>query len=70
MKRRAALALLLIAFGTDPAMASSQMTGMTTGAIAGSVKDTTGGALPGVSVVVSGESLMGTRSTATDASGR
>ena len=70
MNRRAAFVLLLIAFGAYPAMASSQTTGVTTGAIAGSVKDATGGALPGVSVVVSGQSLMGTRSTVTDASGR
>jgi len=49
--------------------ASAQTVSSTTGAINGSVTDSTKAVIPGVSVTLSGPSVMGTPSTVTDASG-
>jgi outer membrane receptor protein involved in Fe transport len=51
------------------AVPASAQISSTTGAINGKVSDTTGGALPGVSVTVASPSMQGTRSYVTDASG-
>jgi carboxypeptidase family protein len=49
--------------------ASAQTVSSTTGAINGTVTDSTKAVLPGVSVTLSGPSVMGTPATVTDASG-
>ena len=62
------LSLVLVVSWLEPA--SAQTTGVTTGAIAGTVTDQTGAALGGVAVALSGSSLMGTHAAVTDAEGR
>ena len=69
MDRRVTVLLVLLAIGMAE-RASSQTTGLTTGAIAGTVLDATGAALPGVAVVLSSPSMIGTRSTTTNDEGR
>ncbi len=51
------------------ASATAQTIGATTGAVNGRVTDPTGAFLPGVVVVASGDAVMGTRPTVTDARG-
>jgi hypothetical protein len=50
--------------------AAGQAHGATTSAMNGTVTDRTGAVLTGVAVAVSGEAMMGTRTTVTDARGR
>ena len=52
-----------------PPSASAQTTSATTGAINGKVTDKTGGVLPGVTVIISSTSMMGTRNTVTSEDG-
>src|SRR6476469_2581056 len=56
-------------FATAVLSANAQTVSSTTGAINGSVTDSTKAVLPGVAVTLSGPSVMGTPSTVTDASG-
>jgi hypothetical protein len=70
MARRRLSVLSLVATCLLPSSsADAQTVGVTTGAIAGIVTDKTGGALRGVAIVVSGDALMGTQATTTDAQG-
>jgi hypothetical protein len=55
---------LLVALVAAPAMAQR-----TTGTIVGTVKDETGGALPGVTVTIRSAVLMGTQTTTSNAEG-
>ena len=67
MRRSAALSVLLmlvLASGVDGQTVSS-----TTGAIDGRVADTSNAVLPGVTVTLAGEALMGTRDTVTSDTG-
>jgi len=59
-----AVGLVLCVTGAGPVLAQTQ-----TGNINGTVKDPNGGALPGVTVVVSGASVMGVRNAVTGGSG-
>jgi hypothetical protein len=68
MNGRAILSLVLLVSWLEPA--SAQTTGVTTGAVAGTVTDQTGGALRGVLVILSGDALMGTQTAVTDVEGR
>lgn len=65
--RALAAFLLVVAFGTVPAFA--QGGAGSTGSIQGEVTDESGGVLPGVSVTVSGDSMMGTRTDTTNGQG-
>lgn len=65
--RRAALAAAFLGLLAAPLQA--QNIGKTTGSIRGTVKDETGGVLPGVTVTVSSPSLVGTRTVVTGAAG-
>ena len=56
-------------FALHTSTVASQTVGAMNGAINGSVTDSTSAALPGVAVVISGASLMGTRTTITNAEG-
>ncbi len=49
---------------------AGQLVGDTSGAIAGTVADSTGAALQGVTIGLSSDALMGTRTTTTDGAGR
>ena len=66
-ERGAALAIVLIAILATPLHA--QNIGKTTGSIRGTVKDATGGVLPGVTVTVSSPGLVGTRTVVTSGDG-
>ncbi len=59
-----ALVLAVVGFGTLPALAQ------TTGTIEGTVADSNGAPLPGVSVEIRSPALQGTRTVVTDAQGR
>ena len=65
--RRVALVVAITL--TAAAAARAQTVSSTTGAINGSVTDSTKAVLPGVAVTLSGPSVMGTPSTVTDSSG-
>jgi hypothetical protein len=60
---------VLSAFLVLPAVPASAQVSATTGSINGTVTDSTGGALPGVSVTVASPSMQGTRAAVTDTSG-
>jgi hypothetical protein len=64
---RLTLLLLLLPLLTAPAL--GQTVSATTGAINGTVTDTTKGVLSGVTVTLSGPAVMGTPTTVTDQSG-
>ena len=49
---------------------AAQTTGTATGSIVGTVQDATGAVLPGVTITISGNALMGARTTGTNAEGR
>ena len=63
------LAMVAVLFATGALSANAQTVSSTTGAINGTVTDSTKAVLPGVSVTLSGPSVMGTPSTVTDANG-
>jgi outer membrane receptor for ferrienterochelin and colicin len=63
-----AVALLAVVALLIPGMVLAQ-TSRTTGAITGTVTDTSGAALPGVTVTVTSPNLQGTRTEVTDAAG-
>ena len=52
------------------ALGAGQVVGTTSGAIGGTVTDSTGDVLPGVAVVVTGDAMMRTRSTSSGGDGR
>jgi hypothetical protein len=66
-----AVSLIVLAFGavTFGAVANAQTVTATTGAVNGMVIDSTKAGMPGVTVTLSGASLMTTRSTLTDTNG-
>jgi outer membrane receptor protein involved in Fe transport len=59
----------LLSSGLTFALASPALAQTTTGSIAGTVKDATGAAIRGVSVNISGPTIVGTQSATTNASG-
>jgi Carboxypeptidase regulatory-like domain len=63
--RNGVMALLLLALGTGPAYAQQP-----TASITGAVQDSTGAAVPGVSVTVSNPATGQTRSVITDSAGQ
>ncbi|MEO8500580.1 MAG: TonB-dependent receptor, partial [Vicinamibacteria bacterium] len=65
--RRPALATALLTLLAGPALA--QNIGKTTGTIRGTVKDATGGVLPGVTITASSPGLVGTRTMITSGGG-
>ena len=65
----ARLSLACFAWVLLHAQASVGQTVATTGSVTGKVTDTTGAALPGVSVTISGDALMGTRTNVTSTDG-
>lgn len=65
MRRSWFYPLVVAAFVLMTGMASAQTVTSTTGAINGRVLDTTKGVLPGVTVTITGTTLMGTRNTTT-----
>jgi hypothetical protein len=68
-RRAIRLASAAACFALHASLVTAQTVGALTGAINGSVSDTTGAALPRVTIVVSGASLMGTRTTVTNTDG-
>ena len=64
------MTLLLVCVWMHVVMGVSQTVGTTVGTITGIVTDSSGGARPGVAIVVTGDALMGTRTTRSDADGR
>ena len=71
MKSRwlAALLLLVVAVVAVPSSAFAQSASGSTGSIQGEVTDDSGGVLPGVTVTVTGASMMGARTDVTNAQG-
>ena len=70
MAHRSTLVTTLVcALLTPGASSTAQTLGATTGALNGRVTDRTGALLPGVVVVASGDTVMGTRTAVTDARG-
>ena len=70
LRRRATLLVSFLAcFALQASSGAAQTVGAMTGAINGTVTDSTGAVLPGVAIVISSAALMGTRSTVTDAEG-
>ena len=67
VRNRAALAAALLGLLAGPLHA--QNIGKTTGSIRGTVKDATGGVLPGVTITVSSPALVGARTAVTSGSG-
>jgi hypothetical protein len=67
MRRLVALALLFLTAAAGSALA--QTVSSTTGAIDGKVTDTSDAVLPGVTVSIASESMMGTRDTVTNETG-
>ncbi len=68
--RRAIFVVSFLAcFALHASTGAGQTVGAMTGAIHGTVTDSTGAALPGVAIVISSAAFMGTRSTVTDAEG-
>src|SRR5688572_2880685 len=65
--RRVALSALFVILATGTALA--QTVSSTTGAIDGKVTDTSDAVLPGVTVTIASESMMGTRDTVTNETG-
>lgn len=59
----------LLSFGLPVLLAAPLLAQATTGSIAGTVKDSTGGTLPGVRVSVSGATVVGAQTATTNASG-
>jgi hypothetical protein len=66
LPRLAAVSVLVLGISTH---AAAQTVSSTTGAINGTVTDSTKAVLPGVTVTVSGDAVMGVRSIVTDANG-
>ena len=62
-------ALALACFALQASTGAGQTVGAMTGAINGTVTDSTGAVLPGVTIVISSAALMGTRTTVTNAEG-
>ena len=68
---RQALAVLFVAALLAPSASwAGQSAGTATGAIVGTVQDATGAVLPNVTVTISGDALMGSRTSLTNAEGR
>ena len=68
--RRAVLLVSFLAcFALHASTGAGQTVGAMTGAINGTVTDSTSAALPGVTIVISSAALMGTRTTVTNAEG-
>jgi hypothetical protein len=63
------LVSFLVCFALQTSTGAGQTVGAMTGTIHGTVTDSTGAVLPGVTIVISSTVLMGTRSTVTDAEG-
>jgi hypothetical protein len=63
------LVSFLVCFALQTSTGAGQTVGVITGAIHGTVTDSTGAVLPGVAIVISSAALMGTRATTTDAEG-
>jgi hypothetical protein len=59
----------LLCFALQTSTSASQTVGAMTGAIHGTVTDSTGAILPGLIIVISGAPLMGTRTTSTNEEG-
>jgi hypothetical protein len=64
MRRTLLMAAMLVAIATPPAFAQR-----TTGTLVGTVTDATGAVLPGVTVALRGEAIVGTQETVTNAEG-
>ena len=69
--RRAILSSVsfIVCFALQASTGAGQTVGAMTGAINGTVTDSTGAVLPGVTIVISSDALMGTRTTVTNAEG-
>jgi hypothetical protein len=68
-RRATPLISFLACFALQASTTAAQTVGAMTGTINGTVTDSTGAVLPGVTIVISSAALMGTRSTVTNAEG-
>jgi hypothetical protein len=68
-QRTILLVSFLACFAVHPSTSAGQTVGAMTGAINGTVTDSTGAVLPLVSIVISSAALMGTRTTVTNGEG-